>query len=57
MLEIPAILKKQLLDEFELVTGSQKTVNLPRHPNVKEGIKMFQFRAPVAHYWIGGVHG
>lgn len=42
MLEIPAILKKQLLDEFELVTGSQKTVNLPRHPNVTQILQRFQ---------------
>eukprot|EP00210_Caulerpa_lentillifera_P008919 g8510.t1 len=41
VLDIPPILKKQLLDEFELVTGSGKTVNLPRRPNVTQILRRF----------------
>ena len=40
-LEIPPILKKQLLDEYDIVTSSQKTVTLPRKPNAMQILRQF----------------
>lgn len=39
--EIPVILKKQLLDEYDLVTSSNRTVALPRKPNAMQILRQF----------------